>query len=194
MRLAIACLIVVAHSLSVNAGDAPELIINGKPLSEQEMQIVTLLEQRYGAQAIPGRYWYDSFSGLYGVEGQGTLGQLPAGLPLGGPLRADASAGTSGVFVNGRQLHMLEVQYLSQCTQVIPGRYWMDAMGNGGVEGGGVLFNMAQLCAAARQRRGGYGSSGSWVGGDGTTSGAMFRNSDGSITSVTCGPDGGCIY
>ncbi len=188
----LACFLLVAFALPLAAGDAPQLVINGKPLSEQEMQLVQMLEQRYGAKAIPGRYWYDALTGLYGVEGYGTLGQLPAGLPLGGPLRENASNGTTGVFVNGRQLHLQEVQYLSQCTQVIPGRYWMDAQGNGGVEGGPWLFNMQQLCAAARQRGGDpyYGR----VTGDGTTSGAMFRNSDGSITSVTCGPDGGCIY
>ena len=75
---------------------------------------------------------------------------------------------------------------------MIPGRYWLDGYGNGGLEGGPMLFNLSQLCANARRQRGDrwYGS----VTGDGTTTGAMFRNSDGSITGVTCGPDGGCIY
>ena len=49
---------------------------------------------------------------------------------------------------NGRQLHRTDVVYLQQCTPVIPGRYWLDARGNGGVEGGPIQWNLALLCSA----------------------------------------------
>ncbi len=80
-----------------------------------------------------GAYWYDRLSGLWGLIGGPTLGQLPSGLELGGPLREDASGGQSSVFINGRTLHPTEVQYLQMVFGcVIPGRYWMNAQGIGG--------------------------------------------------------------
>jgi hypothetical protein len=40
------------------------------------------------------------------------------------------------VFINGRQLHMMDVAALMQITQVYQGRWWVDAQGNFGAEGG----------------------------------------------------------
>ena len=182
----LACLLI---AVSASASD---IVINGKPVDAEERRVIQQLELRYGVSAEPGRYWYDPVSGLYGREGEASLGQMPPGLPLGGPLQANASAGHTGVFINGRQLNHLEVNYLAQCTPVIPGRYWMDANGNGGVEGGPLQFNLPQLCAQAR-RSSGSGTFGS-VTGDGTTNGAIFRSPGGEVYGVTCGPDGGCIY
>ena len=68
------------------------------------------LERTYGVPVAAGRYWYDAFSGVWGMEGGPAQGQIHPGLQLGGPLRADASGGDTGVFVNGRQLHRLEVR------------------------------------------------------------------------------------
>lgn len=186
--LSLALLTITAALIPGVAAD--EIVINGKPLDGQEMQVVRQLEQMYGAKAIPGNYWYDPVSGAYGADGQPMLGQLPPNLRLGGRLRANASNGNTNVFVNGRELHRTEVARLQTCTQVIPGRYWVDSHGNGGVEGGPMMFNLTQLCRQSSSYRSRYGS----VLSDGTTSGAFFRNSNGSYTSVTCGPDGGCIY
>jgi hypothetical protein len=80
------------------------------------------------------------------------MGSVEAGLDVGSPLRADASAGTSGVFVNGRELHSLEIVALQRITAVLPGRYWVDAAGNGGFEGGPALWNIHQLAAAKNQQ------------------------------------------
>ena len=169
----------------------PTFVVNGKRLEASEVQMLRELAAQYGVEPVPGRYWYDPISGLYGAEGGPTAGQTLPQLPIGGPLRADASGGGSGVWVNGREMHRDEVTYLSQCTQVIPGRYWLDAYSNGGLEGGPMQFNLRALCNQARQR---MGSRFGTVISDGTTSGAFFRNVDGSYTSVSCGPDGGCIY
>ena len=174
------------------AQEQTAFVVNGKALSADEVDYLNKLARQYGAEAIPGRYWYDRSSGLYGLEGQPTAGQILANLPIGGDLPADASRGDSQVWVNGRRLPNAEVQYLSQCTQVLPGRYWLDAMGNGGVEGGPWAFNIVQLCKQSRASsyRSKYGS----VLSDGTTSGAIFRSPGGELYGVTCGPDGGCIY
>jgi hypothetical protein len=64
---------------------------------------------------------------------------------LGGPLDARASGGgdgrLTGVFINGRELHPLDVQRLQTIGAVIPGRYRWDAAGNVSTEAGMFLFN-----------------------------------------------------
>jgi hypothetical protein len=119
------------------------VLVNGQPLSPATVQ--GLLQ--FGVQARPGSYWYDNRSGAAGFTGQGTLGFIPAGLDLGGPLQADASNGTSGVFINGRQATLGEVAFLQSVTgfTIPPGRYFLDANGDAGVEGGPVAVNLLQL-------------------------------------------------
>src|SRR5258705_12850412 len=91
------------------------------------------------------------------MEGGPTLGFIPAGLDLGGALRADASGATNtGVFIDGRELHPHDVAGLQQITAVIPGRYWGNALGFCGHEGNPMpLVNPAVLAQAARAKSGG---------------------------------------
>jgi hypothetical protein len=77
-----------------------------------------------------------------------------AGLSLGGPLRADASNGDTGVFINGRQLHQVDVARLTQIGPVYQARCWMDAQGNIGLEGQPAFGN---VWVAAAQVYGGGG-------------------------------------
>lgn len=138
---------------------AQDVIINGQPVTEQQIRA---LQQQLGvpeAAPIPaGRYWYDKVSGLWGMEGGPTLGQILPDIELGGPLRVDASGGGTGVFINGRELHPQEVAYLQRIFgYVVPGRYWLDWQGIGGIEGGPPLFNLAAAAAQAGGAGGGYG-------------------------------------
>jgi len=146
MLLALAAVAVSAPAV------AQDLFVNGVRIEDKTRQA---LEQAYGVPIKPGRYWYDRVSGVWGTEGGPAQGQIHPGLQLGGPLRANASRGDTGVFVNGRQLHRLDVAALRRCTQVIPGRYWVLANGVGGYEGAPPSFNLAVLCGNA----GGGGSS-----------------------------------
>jgi hypothetical protein len=115
------------------------------------------------------------------MEGGPALGQIHAGLKLGGALRADASGGgqgkLTGLFINGRELHPRDVAALQQITPVIPGRYWVDAQGNGGYEGGPAIFNLYVLAQQAARRGGGS----SWYYGN-------------SLTNTYAGSSGGCTY
>jgi hypothetical protein len=129
---------------------ADDVVINAVRLDDSARHA---LENAYGVTIPPGRYWYDPISGVWGVEGGPGQGQIQPGLQLGGPLRADASHGNTGVFVNGRQLHAQDVAALQRCTPVFPGRYWIMANGIGGYEGGPPMFNLAALCG--RVSRGG---------------------------------------
>jgi len=87
-------------------------------------------------------------------------GQIAPGLALG-TLAADASNGTTNVFVNGRNLPVQELVWLQTTlrTQVLQGRYWLDAAGNMGLEGGPALVN---LVAASRASGGGAGGDNFW--------------------------------
>jgi hypothetical protein len=117
-----------AASLCVGAaygaeGKAPtRIVVNAVPLSGDT---VRSLQRIYPVLIRPGRYWYDPVSGAWGQDGGPIAGQMIPGLKLGGPLRADASRGTSGVFINGRQLTQDEKFYLERTcqTRAIPGHH-----------------------------------------------------------------------
>jgi hypothetical protein len=172
-----------------------QITFNATPLAGQSLATLQQLEAMYGVTLPDGHYWYDTHAGLWGMWGQGSLGQIPPGLALGGSLPSNASGGgngmLTGVFINGRELHPTEVAHLRQITQVVPGRYWLDAQGNGGYEGQPMSFNLVQMAQQAQAAQGGGGawSHSTWgpggydhVGGDG--SGFLyFSGSDG--TSVT---------
>ena len=105
-----------------------------------------LLETTFQTKIPGGRYWYDPMSGGWGLEGGPTLGFTIAGLPIGGPLPADISGGTTGVFVNGRQLPVQDLVGLQALAgPVAPGRYFIDQQGNAGFEGGPPMVNLRTL-------------------------------------------------
>ena len=147
----------IAAGPSQAASGPTPIIVNNVPLTADTL---TALQRLYPVPILPGRYWYDSFSGVYGIEGGPVVGQMLPGLGLGGPLRADASRGTSGVFINGRQLTFGEASYIAQVcrTPVVPGRYWVNAQGLGGYEGFPAAFNLA-LCGGGQGGGGGGGGS-----------------------------------
>jgi hypothetical protein len=171
-------LLLVVITLSIGAlptdgtadGVSQNIYVNGAKLNRET---VRSLETYYGMRMQSGRYWYDKISGLWGYEGGPTMGQIMPALNLGGPLRSHASGGNTGVFINGRELHPLEVQYLlSVYGQAIPGRYWLNAQGIGGFEGGPPMFNLNTSA---------YGS--------GSGQGYLRRTPGGAI-----GSDGNCFY
>ena len=112
---------------------AADVVVNSDRLEDSTRQA---LERSYGVPIKPGKYWYDAVSGVWGMEGGPAEGQIHAGLRLGGPLKRDASKGRTGVIVNGRELHELDVAALRRCVTVIPGRCWVLANGVGGPENG----------------------------------------------------------
>ena len=137
----------VAEPGPTNArGIASGTVINGHVLTQDEWQDVA---RRTGIRLLTGRFWYDARAGLWGREGGPTVGFAPAG-ERAAPLRADASAGRTGVFFNGRELHDLEVAWLRTLGPVVPGRYWLDARGWVGYEGQPMPF--VNLAAVAAQR------------------------------------------
>lgn len=149
---------------------ANEIYINDQRLTNEEVQ---LLASSFGGYAVPGHYWYDSKTGAWGYQCGPGIALGVAGLKLGGELKADASCGNTGVFVNGRELHVQDVAALQSLSGYIaPGRYWMDAELNAGKEGGPVLVNYKVLAA----QRGNTGGDNFWS----SRFGAGNSNADGS--------------
>jgi hypothetical protein len=163
------------------------LHFNKARLDARGLAVIEKLEGFAGARLPDGDYWYDPQSGASGPWGGATFVVLPPGLPLGGALRPESSGGgtgrVTGVFVNGRELHPIDVANLRRFMQVIPGRYWCDGRGNVGAEGGPFLFNVYAL--ARQQSGGGRGHTSKW--GPGTTW------TGGGSASSTWGQDGGRI-
>ncbi len=146
-----------------------------------DAETLSALESYYGH--IPSNYyWYDSVSGLIGLQGGPAFGQIATDLPLGGPLQVNASGGGTGVFVNGREIHVDDYLALVYTFgEVYPGYYWLDGQGYYGYEGGPALGN---LYATSTQNTG-AGNTG--VGGG--YGGYIDRGYGG-----TYGSDGNCYY
>ena len=156
MVLTVLTILTVLFGLSTGVpsavGAEKQVLVNGLALRATEIQRI---ERMHNVRVESGRYWYDNLSGLWGKDGQPVAGQISPGLNLGGPLKPNASAGNSGIFINGRQIPLVEVQYLQRLLPVMPGRYWMNAKGIGGPEGGPPSFDLA--AAASQHGGGGYG-------------------------------------
>ena len=129
--------------------------VNGRVLRDSQL---AQLERLYHIRPIPGHYWYDALSGLYGIIGGPAAGLMYPGHKLG-DLAENASAGDMPVFVNRRRIPTSEWLVWSAIVgaPVQPGRYWLDANGNVGYEGIAIpLLNLHTI--ASRNARGGGGS------------------------------------
>lgn len=155
MNVRLAC--VLSFALAGPAvSQSRNVTINEVRLSDVQLQA---LEQHSRVRIPDGAYWYDRMSGAWGFTGGPTMGFTLAGLDVGGPLQADASHGNTGVFINGRQLHVVDVLALQNLLgAVYPGRYWVDAQGNAGLEGGPALVNLLVLARARAARGAGGGA------------------------------------
>jgi len=159
---------------TAQAPSGRNIVINGTRLSNKQ---ISSLERVYNVKIKDGTYWYDKTCGAWGLKGGPTAGFILPNLDLGGPLQADASNGNTGVFVNGRELHLYDALALQQLLgAIVPGRYWLDAQGNVGIEGGAMLFNIVAVANAARNS--GQG-------------GMTYRSN---ITGIGAGSGGGASY
>lgn len=132
------------------------IVVNGRELTALQAQAMRSL---YGHVPPPGHYWYDTMSGAWGIDGRATAGFILPGHDFA-PLRADASRGTTGVFINGRELNMAEALFLQQTFgAVYRGRWWLDGRtGYWGAEGNPMP--LGNIMAAMRTQRGGGGNGG----------------------------------
>lgn len=162
------------------------VVVNGVELDARS---TSALESAYRTRLVPGQYWYDRASGLWGLRGGPSVGLIAPGLTLGGPMDSRASvgalAGITGVFINGREIHPQELQYLRSLYGNVPrARYWLDPRGIAGYEGGPPQFNLVATARQQQQRGGGYTSRGMFgsSGSDGSCSYYMHPNGSSVMT------------
>jgi len=177
---------------------APAVAAQAKPAAQQvtinrvtiPADTLALLQQAYHTAIPPGHYWYDKVSGAWGLEGGPTVGFTMAGLPLGGPLPANISNGTTGVFINGRQLPAQDLMGLQQLVgPVAPGRYWVDAQGYAGPEGGPAIVNLRVAASQQGMYKQGSGVGENYGGGAGA-----YGNLNTGIGIITDGEGGAVVF
>jgi hypothetical protein len=124
------------QTMNENIPTSEKVIINGITLSKSQ---VAELKNIYGIQPLPGNYWYDKTSGLYGVIGFPAYGLMYAGHDFG-ILSRKVSNGETGVLVNGRELPQSEWFIWSQLvgSWIHPGAYWLNYNGDAGYVGSPV--------------------------------------------------------
>lgn len=166
-RLLIVTILTVSMGI-ISSSMKAQTTVNTFIVNDQPVNAATIsqLEKTYGVKCLPGNYWYDKMTGAYGIKGGPCTGLGIAGLELGGALKPDASAGSTSVFINGRELHVSDVLGLQTFVQVIPGRYWMDAYGNFGYENNPVAGNLYQIYKSklAASKKTSYYKSNPWSG------------------------------
>lgn len=153
------------------------VFINDRALMDEQLQ---QLEQNYRTPIRDGSYWYDRKTGAWGFPGGPTSGFVHPDLDIGGALRADASHGDTGVFINGRELHRIDVQGLRRLGPVLQGRWWMDAAGNFGAEHGPWLGNIWLAARSIGALDGAHGGS-AWVAYGKYGSGAIGSDASGNM-------------
>ena len=170
---------------SFTLASEPVASLNGRALSARDIE---LIDSAYGLQIGPGEFWYDPVSGAWGYWGGPTIGFLAPNMELGRP-PIDASGGGTGVVLNGRELHPVDLNSLQQLVGYIyPGHYWLDAGGYFGYEGGPALGNLISVA-----RGSGSNASGSYfestyfgnIGSDGQSS--YFYDSDSGCSVMSDG-------
>jgi hypothetical protein len=165
------------------ASPTRNVVVNATPLSAAD---VARIERDYHLRIPEARFWYDPISGAWGGEGGPTAGFLRPGLQLGGKLRADASGGGTGVFVNRSELHAWDVIAMSQLLggPILPARYFLTSEGFAGFEGGPPQWNLVAMAA----------SGGGAAGRDTTWSSRLSSGIDGGTTGAIFTPNGGMVH
>lgn len=168
-----------------------DVIFNGRALTRAEL---AELQALYKVKARAGKYWYDAKSGLYGKIGWAASGFMYPGHNLG-PLASNASRGTTGIYINGRNVTTREVYVLSQLAGVpiARGHYWLDASGNAGYEGNASPVINLFASAQAQSRSGGGGGGNGGGGGDGFWSTRFSAGNSSGGSGYVSLPGGGFV-
>lgn len=96
-------------SLFNQSVDSAKVYINGHPISERALR---KSEKKVGPVG-PGSYWYDYRAGFWGVFGQECRGIIPPFIKeFNYPMPKNCAGGSTGVFVNGRELHQKDFDLL----------------------------------------------------------------------------------
>ncbi|XP_060218457.1 uncharacterized protein LOC132645476 isoform X1 [Lycium barbarum] len=91
-------------------GEKANTTVNGHLIP---VRLIKKAEKRAGP-IQPGHYWYDFRAGFWGVTGGPCLGIIPPFIEeFNYPMPDNCAGGSTGVFVNGRELHPKDLKLLS---------------------------------------------------------------------------------
>lgn len=122
-----------ANYVQSGPGGTQAVVFNGMLLERKQLEDFF---KQYRHYPLPGNYWYDSVSGLYGAVGFDAFGYLQPGHQFGFML-AGSSKGDSRYFINGRNLTRSEALVWRRLLgrDLRPGNYLFDGLGNLELEG-----------------------------------------------------------
>ncbi|KAL8141605.1 hypothetical protein V2J09_014637 [Rumex salicifolius] len=88
-----------------------DVFVNGQHLAHREVKKA----EKMAGPISPGRYWYDSRAGFWGIVGNCCLGIIPPFIKeFGSPMPVDCAGGNTGICVNGRELHKKDLEVLAR--------------------------------------------------------------------------------
>ncbi|KAK1558768.1 hypothetical protein Q3G72_006369 [Acer saccharum] len=128
MRSEISCL--------VNQLPPEKVYVNDEPLSQKQLVILQGCPNP-PKKLTPGSYWYDKVSGLWGKDGHKPCQIISPQLEVGGHLLANASKGTTNVFINNREITKKELWVLQAAGEQCEGNphFWLSEDGSYQEEG-----------------------------------------------------------
>ncbi|CAM6091890.1 unnamed protein product [Calypogeia fissa] len=87
-----------------------KVVVNGVPIKDVDVKKA----EELAGPIHPGSYWYDIQAGFWGLEPGPCLGMIPPCiLQLNAPMSGACSGGSTGILVNGRELHQKDLERLS---------------------------------------------------------------------------------
>ncbi|KAF3774755.1 Uncharacterized protein EJ110_NYTH52419 [Nymphaea thermarum] len=145
------------RDLNINfEGAKTKVFVNGNHIPDR---LVKSAEEQAGP-IQPGNYWYDYHAGFWGVIGGPCLGViLPYIQEFDVPMPKACSGGSTGVVVNGRELHRQDLDMLAR--KGLPREenreYFINISGQVTNKVTGERFSLGNLAPTVERRRRGFG-------------------------------------
>lgn len=130
-----------------------KVVVNGQMLPYAAIKSA----EKQAGTIRPGIYWYDYKAGFWGVVGGPCLGIIPPSIAeFNVPLAKECAGGTTGVFVNGRELHKKDLDALAgRGLPKTPGKaYMVDISGQVVDQASGQLLRSLGRLAPTIERKG----------------------------------------
>ncbi|KAL9253504.1 Extra-large guanine nucleotide-binding protein 1-like protein [Drosera capensis] len=136
-----------------------EVYVNGKLIPPRELRRA----QKQAGPIAPGCYWYDSKAGFWGVIGSHCLGIIPPFIQeFSFPMPVNCAGGTTAVYVNGRELHVSDLELLG--SRGLPTtkdkHYIVEISGKVFDDTGELVARIGKLAPTVEKKKRGFGMRG----------------------------------